>query len=122
MSLICPPSHNKCQSVSQHGRLYRNSFSLIIEELFYLNSRETLERLGTFLQVESLALIKLQRMRLERQLTKAYSWTNLADKNEVEKLDRVCEGLYASSVFTPVGSKNSITRKNEKYPIKQDYQ
>ena len=52
------PSHNKCQSVSQlttkviqHGRLYRNSFGLYIEELFYLNSRETLERLGTFLQV-----------------------------------------------------------------------
>ena len=34
--------------VIHHGRLYRNSFGLYIEELFYLNSRETLERLGTF--------------------------------------------------------------------------
>ena len=86
-----------------------------------MNSRETLERLGTFLQVESLALIKLQRMRLERQLTKAYAWTSRVDKKEVEKIDRVCGGLYASSVFTPVGSNNSINRKNEKYPIKLDY-
>ena len=86
-----------------------------------MNSRETLERLGTFLQVESLALMRLQKMRLERELTKAYAWTNRLDKKDVEKIDRVCEGLYASSVFTPEGSNNSITWKNEKYPIKIDY-
>ena len=68
-----------------------------------------------------MALMKVQRMRLERQLTKAYAWTGRVAESEVEKLDRVCEGLYASSVFTPVGANNSIIRKNEKYPIKQDY-
>ena len=66
-------------------------------------------------------MIKLQKMRLERQLSKAYAWTSRMAEKDVEKLDRVCQGLYASSVFTPVGSNNSINWKNEKYPIKQDY-
>ena len=68
-----------------------------------------------------MALMRVQRMRLERQLSKAYAWTSRVAESEVEKLDRVCSGLYASSVFSPVGANNSISRKNEKYPIKQDY-
>ena len=46
----CPPfilnAILSTTKVIHHGRLYRNSFGLYIEELFYLNSRETLERLG----------------------------------------------------------------------------
>ena len=71
--------------------------------------------------METLALIKLQRSRLERQLSKAYAWTSQVEGKEVEVMERVCEGMFASSVFTALAANNSITRKNEKYPIKKDY-
>ena len=86
-----------------------------------MKSVQTVSSLSTFLEVESLSAVKLQKSRLERQLGKAYSWTSKLEAGAVEKIDAVCDGLYSSSVFTPLGSNNTVRRRNEKYPLRVDF-
>ena len=87
-----------------------------------MKSSQTVSSLSTFLEVESLSTVKLQKSRLDRQLTKAYSWTSRLEPEAVKKIDAVCGGLYSSSVFAPLGSNNTVRRRNEQYPLKIDYQ
>ena len=68
----------------------RNSFGLYIEELFYMKSRQTVESISNFLEVESLSVVQLEKSRLERELTKAYAWISKLDKERPRKITRPC--------------------------------
>ena len=67
---------------------YRNSFGLYIEELFYMKSRQTVESISKFLEVESLSVVQLEKSRLERELTKAYAWISKLDKGRPRDITR----------------------------------
>ena len=45
-----------------------------------MKSRQTVESISNFLEVESLSVVQLEKSRLERELTKAYAWISKLDK------------------------------------------
>ena len=53
-----------------------------------MKSRQTVESISNFLEVESLSVVQLEKSRLERELTKAYAWISKLDKERPRNITK----------------------------------